>query len=71
VRIVMQTDDAEKVYVTWRGISYTPPGGMQYARIPPLFATGATKCVWLNNIVAVGVHRPMPGKVAYRVYQIL
>jgi hypothetical protein len=26
---------------------------------------------WLNHIVSVGVHRPMPGRVAYRVYQIL
>ena len=24
-----------------------------------------------NNIVAVGVHRTVPGKVAYRIYQIL
>jgi uncharacterized protein DUF3237 len=71
VRLVLQTDDAQKIYVTWRGISYTPPGGPQYARILPLFETAAAKYVWLNNVVAVGVHRPMPGKVAYRVYRIL
>jgi hypothetical protein len=71
VRIVVQTDDAQKIYVTWRGINYTPPGGTQYARILPLFETGATKYAWLNHIVSVGVHRPMPGKVAYRLYRIL
>jgi hypothetical protein len=71
VRLVLQTDDAQKIYMTWRGISYTPPGGTQYARIVPMFETGAAKYAWLNNIVSVGVHRPMPGKVAYRVYQIL
>jgi hypothetical protein len=27
VRLVLQTDDAEKTSLTWRGISYTPPGG--------------------------------------------
>lgn len=71
VRIVLQTEDAQKIYMTWRGISYTPPGGTQYARILPLFETGAAKYTWLNHIVAVGVHRPMLGKVAYRVYRIL
>lgn len=71
VRLVLQTDDAQKISMTWRGISYTPQGGTQYARILPLFETGAAQYAWLNHIVAVGVHRPMPGKVAYRVYRIL
>jgi hypothetical protein len=30
-----------------------------------------SKYVWLNNTVAVGVYRPMPEKVAYRIYRIL
>jgi Protein of unknown function (DUF3237) len=71
VRLVLQTDDAQKIYVTWRGISYTPQGRTQYARIVPVFETSAAKYTWLNSIVSVGVHRPMPGKVAYRVYRIL
>jgi hypothetical protein len=71
VRLVLQTDDAQKISMTWRGISYTPPGGTRYARILPLFETGAAKYDWLNHLVAVGVNRPMPGKVAYRIYRIL
>jgi len=71
VRLVLQTDDGQKVSMTWRGISYTPPGGTQYARILPLFETGAAEYDWLNHLVAVGVNRPMPGKVAYRIYRIL
>ena len=71
VRLVLQTDDAQKIFMAWRGVSYTPSGGVEYARILPMFETGAAKYVWLNNIVAVGVHRKMPGKVAYRVYRIL
>ena len=71
VRLVLQTDDAQKIYMTWRGVSYTPPGGVEYARILPMFETGAGKYAWLNNLVAVGVHKPIPGKVAYRVYRIL
>ena len=71
VRLLLQTDDAQKIYVSWRGINYTPRGGTQYARIVPLFETGSKKYDWLNHVVSVGVHRPTPGKVAYRVYQIL
>ncbi|MBZ5559120.1 MAG: DUF3237 domain-containing protein [Acidobacteriia bacterium] len=71
VRIILQTDDNQKIYMTYRGISITPQGGTQYWRIVPVFETGAEKYAWLNNIVAVGVHRTMPGKVAYRIYQIL
>jgi hypothetical protein len=71
VRIILQTDDSQKIYMTYRGISITPPGGTQYWRIAPVFETGAEKYAWLNNIVAVGVHRTVPGKVAYRIYQIL
>jgi len=54
-----------------RGIAYTPPGGILFARILPMFETGAAKSLWLNNVVAVGVYRPMPDKVAYRIYRIL
>lgn len=71
VRIILQTDDAQKIYMQYRGISVTPKDGAQYWRIVPVFETGADKYLWLNNIVAVGVHRTLPGKVAYRIYQIL
>jgi hypothetical protein len=71
VRIILQTDDGQKIYMTYRGISFTPQGAAQYWRIVPVFETGAEKYAWLNNIVSVGVHRVMPGKVAYRIFQIL
>ncbi len=29
VRIILQTDDNQKIYMTYRGISYTPQGGAQ------------------------------------------
>ncbi len=71
VRILLQTDDGQKIYVSWRGIAYTPPGGVFNARILPVFETTASKYEWLNNVVAVGVYRPDLGKIAYRVYRIL
>jgi hypothetical protein len=71
VRILFQTEDGEKIYVSWRGIAYTPQGGAFNARILPVFETTAPKYAWLNNVVAVGVYRPDLGKIAYRVYRIL
>src|SRR5262249_26882016 len=71
LRLVLQTDDAQKIYMNSRGIAYTPPGGGLFARIQPMFETSAVKYAWLNNVVAVGVYRPMPSKISYRVYQIL
>jgi hypothetical protein len=69
-RVLLQTDDAHTIYMSWRGIAYTPPGGQLVARIVPMFETPAPRYSWLNNIVAVGVYRG-PGKIAYRIYQIL
>lgn len=70
MRFLLLTDDAQKIYMTCRGIAYTLPNGALYARIVPMFETGSEKYAWLNNVVAVGVYRPM-AKIAYRVYQIL
>ena len=71
LRMLLQTDDAQKIYMNCRGIAYTPQGGSLYARILPMFETGAAKYAWMNNIVAVGVYRPVQNRIAYRVYQIL
>ena len=71
VRILLQTDDGQKIYVSWRGIAATSPGGAFNARIVPVFETGAEKYSWLNKVVAVGVYRPDLGKIAYRIYRIL
>jgi hypothetical protein len=71
VRALLQTDDGQRVYMNWRGIAYTPPGGKLYARILPMFVTDAAKYIWLNNVAAVGVYRPTAGKILYRVYEIL
>jgi hypothetical protein len=71
LRLLLQTDDAQKIAMNCRGIAYTPAGGTLWARILPGFETGAAKYLWLNTVVAVGVYRPVPEKVAYRIYRIL
>jgi hypothetical protein len=71
VRLLLQTDDAQTIYVSWRGIAYALPDGGLFARILPVFETRAAKYAWLNNVIAVGVYGGLPGKIAYRVYRIL
>jgi hypothetical protein len=71
VRLMLQTDDNEKILMTWRGVYFALKGAPEYARILPMFETGSAKYAWLNHLVAVGVHQPIPGKVVYRVYRIL
>ena len=71
VRLLLQTDDDQTIYMSWRGIAYNPPGAGLIARIVPVFETSASKYTWLNNVVAVGVYRGLSGKVAYRIYRIL
>jgi Protein of unknown function (DUF3237) len=71
VRLLLETDDAQAIYVSWRGIAYTLPGGGLFARILPVFETRAPTYAWLNNVISVGVYRGLPGKIAYRVYRIL
>lgn len=70
VRILLNTDDGQKIYMSWSGIAYTEHGTL-VARIAPMFETGSDKYAWLNRVVAVGVYRPSEGKVAFRLYRIL
>src|ERR1700738_374744 len=46
VRILLQTDDGQKIYVSWRGIAYTTPGGAFNARILPVLETGGAADAW-------------------------
>ncbi len=71
VRVTLQTDDDELIYLWYRGIIFTPEGGETYWRTTPVFETASEKYGWLNRIISVGVGRPSPGKAAYRVFQIL
>jgi hypothetical protein len=71
VRVTLRTDDEQLIYVTYRGLLFTPKGGEQYWRTTPIFETGAAKYEWLNKIIAVGVGKTVPGKAAYSIYHVL
>ena len=70
-RVTLQTDDEELIYLWHRGLTFTPESGDTYWRTTPVFETASKKYGWLNRIIAVGVGRSIPGKSAYRVFEIL
>jgi hypothetical protein len=73
VRTLLVTDDDAKIYMTYRGLIYTPPAGQgeRYWRTVPIFETDAAKYQWLTQAVFVGVSFPVPQRVPYRIFQIL
>jgi hypothetical protein len=71
VRALLMTDDDQRIYMTYKGVMYTPQGGSLYWRITPYFETGSEKYAWLNSIVCVGIGYTVPTKVPYRIFQIL
>lgn len=71
VRALLVTDDEQRIYMSYKGVIYTPQGGERYWRITPYFETASEKYAWLNSIVCVGVGYTVPGKVPYRVFRIL
>jgi len=74
VRIILVTDDEQKIYMTYRGVIRTPPAGQpgeRYWRMVPIFETDSAKYAWLTETVAVGVNFTVPQRVSYRVFQIL
>ena len=70
VRGTFKTDDGEIIYSWYRGIIAEKDGGM-YFRTTPYFETKSEKYAWLNHVVAVGVFKPVAGKVAYDIFEIL
>ena len=84
VRLTLETDDGQLVYMTYRGVRHGPADVMArlnrgevvdpalyYFRTTPVFETAAAKYDWLNRIVAVGTGRREPTGPVYEVYEVL
>jgi len=70
VRITLETDDGEFIYMTYTGVVHPGENGL-YWRVRPIFQTASEKYDWLNHIVCIGKSKQIPGKVAYDIFQIL
>jgi hypothetical protein len=83
-RLTLRTDDGELIYMAYQGLRGAPPDiierlnrneevdpSLYYLRIAPMFETGATKYRWLNDFIAVGTGRRVPGGIRYSVHRVL
>ena len=81
VRLTMKTDDGAHIYVQYGGLlefnekvqaAFADGSGTEYGdayfMTQPRFETGDERYAWLNQLVAVGQGRLLPGGVAYDVY---
>ena len=83
-RVTWQTDDGAKVYVSYRGVlrplsqarkqaAQNPDSGTAsfYFRTTPVFETGDTRYLWLNDMVTVATGNVMRGGVTYEIFEVL
>jgi hypothetical protein len=84
VRLTLQTDDGELIFMRYGGMRHGSPEVMErlargepvdpaeyYFRITPQFETGSLKYTWLNKIIAVGIGDRQNTGPIYYVYEIL
>jgi len=83
VRGTIQTDDGTLIYATYSGLIVAEPAvfgrllqaedvpfSEYYFYINPMFQTGAPQYAWLNQRIAVGRGKVVPGAVEYRVWTV-
>jgi hypothetical protein len=84
VRMTLETDDSQLVFMTYSGMRHGPAEVMQrlargepvdaseyYFRINPEFETASSRYAWLNMVIAVGSGHRLPTGPMYHIYQIL
>ncbi|MFM2442064.1 MAG: hypothetical protein RL449_705, partial [Bacteroidota bacterium] len=73
VRVTLQTNEGENIYVAYQGYLKLNADGTYYFRTTPYFETSSKKLAYLNHTVSVGVGTivKMGETVSYKVYEIL
>ena len=84
VRLTLETDDAQLIYMTYRGLRHGPADviarlnrgepvdpASYYFRTTPVFETASTKYDWLNRVVSVATGRREASGPIYEVYEVL
>jgi hypothetical protein len=84
VRLTLETDDQQLIYMTYRGVRHGPADVMArlakgesvdpasyYFRTAPVFETAAPRYDWLNRIVSVATGRREASGPVYEVYEVL
>jgi hypothetical protein len=84
VRLTLETDDQQLIYMTYRGLRHGPAEVMArlakgeavdpssyYFRTTPAFETASKKYDWLNRIIAVATGRREASGPVYEVFEVL
>ncbi len=84
VRLTLETNDSQLVYMRYRGLRHGPAevmarlakgepvdAGSYYFRTTPVFETASPKYDWLNRIVSVATGRREATGPVYEVFELL
>ena len=84
VRLVMETDDKQMIYMTYKGYRHGPKDvidrlnrgesvdpSLYYFRATPYFETSSDKYGWLNRICTVATGQRSASGPTYHVFQVL
>jgi hypothetical protein len=73
VRVSLQTNEGENIYMSYQGFIKINADGSYYFRTTPYFETSSKKLAYLNHTVCVGVGTiiKLGEAVSYKVYEIL
>jgi hypothetical protein len=84
VRVTLETDDKQHIYMTYRGLRHGPKDvidrlnkgeavdpSLYYFRATPYFETGSEKDAWLNGICAVATGARLATGPTYHVFQVM
>jgi len=84
VRITLETDDKQQIYMTWRGFRHGPGEVIDrlnrgdtvdpetyYFRTTPYFETSSEKYGWMNCICSIATGSRKAGRRTFDVFQVL
>ena len=84
VRITLETDDKQQIYMTWKGFRHGPKEVIDrlnhgedvdpetyYFRTTPYFETSSEKYSWMNRICSIATGTRAAGARTFQVFQVL
>jgi hypothetical protein len=84
VRITLETDDKQQIYMTWKGYRHgatevidrldrgeTADPGTYYFRVTPYFETSSEKYGWMNRMCSIATGTVAASKRRFEVFQVL
>jgi len=84
VRLILETEDKQQIYMAWKGLRHAPKEVMDrllrreivdqeeyYFRTTPYFETSSEKYSWMNGICSIASGSVLPNARTFDVFQIL